>query len=61
MSVQAVEEVLGNRTITHLKTYTNYMVEGVDSTKTRTRELGIELGYALKARYPNAGFLSIAE
>ena len=58
---EQVEQLLGTRTTSHLITYTDYMVRGVDRAIAGTRELSIELGQALKRRYPTAKIIRIAE
>ena len=58
---EQVEKILGTRTTSHLITYTNYMVRGVDRAIAGTKELSTELGQALKRRYPDAKIIKIAE
>ena len=58
---EQVEEILGRRTTSHLVTYTDYMVRGVDRAIVNTKELSINLGQALKRKYPAANIIKIAE
>lgn len=57
---EQVEQILGTRTTSHLITYTDYMVRGVDRAVAGTRDLSVELGQALKCRYPDANIIKIA-
>lgn len=58
---EQVEATLGTRTTSHIITYTDYMVRGVDRAKAGTKDLSIELGQAMKRKYPNAKIMKIAE
>jgi hypothetical protein len=57
---EQVENILGERTTFHLVRYTDFMVGGVDRAIARTKELSIELGLALKRKYPDAMIIKIA-
>lgn len=61
VTLMQIDKAIGNRTNSHLKIYTDYMIDGVDRAIAHTRDLSIELGMALKRKYPESTIIKIAE